>query len=192
MPVVKCPVPDCQYETDDLDAVMVSALLKTHATVHSAAAGAIVSVKVETVKRQTVRQLVPVKIGHTLSLDGKTTYKQLRSADGSMVDKSEQEVIATMRTLAVREENTMVARVSLHGMTQNRDETVRSFRARLRSQACVCKFTLQCTGCEQNVDYTEAILRDVLTRWLRDPDIQLDLLGDKKSGYDAGTSLQIR
>ena len=64
-------------------------------------------------------------------------------------------------------------------MDLDRDEIVRSFGAILRGQASVCKFTMQCTGCEQNVDYTEAILRDVLTRGLSDPDIQLDLLGDK-------------
>ncbi|CAG2222071.1 unnamed protein product [Mytilus edulis] len=203
MPAVKCPVPDCQYETDDLDAVVVAALLTTHATVHSAAAGAIVSAKVEKVKRPTVASAGSSEDWtyfvsrwkdyiQATKVSGKDLVIQLleccdetlrrditRSAGGSLVDKSEQEVLAAMRTLAVREENTMVARVSLHGMTQDRDETVRSFGARLRGQASVCKFTLQCTGCEQNVDYTEAILRDVLTRGLSDPDIQLDLLGDK-------------
>ncbi|CAC5364086.1 unnamed protein product [Mytilus coruscus] len=53
MPVVKCPVPDCQYETDDVDAVVVAALLTTHATDHSAAASAIVSAKIEKLKRPT-------------------------------------------------------------------------------------------------------------------------------------------
>ena len=71
----------------------------------------------------------------------------------------------------------MVARIALHGMTQDRDETVRSFGARLRGQASVCKFT--CPACDQSVDYTYTILRDVLTRGLGDPDIQLDLFGDK-------------
>ena len=64
-------------------------------------------------------------------------------------------------------------------MTQNRDESVRSFGARLRGLVSVCRFTMQCTGCEQNVNYTKSILRDVLTRGLSDPDIHLDLLGDK-------------
>ncbi|CAC5407194.1 unnamed protein product [Mytilus coruscus] len=43
-----------------------------------------------------------------------------RSAEGLLVGESEQKVL---RTLAVREEKTMVARVSLYGMTQDRDET---------------------------------------------------------------------
>ncbi|CAC5355201.1 unnamed protein product [Mytilus coruscus] len=203
MPAVKCPVPDCQYETDNLDAVVVVALLTTHVLVHSAPVGAIVSAKIEKVKRPTVASAGSSEDWkyfvsrskeyiQATKVSGKDLVIQLleccdeilrrditRSASGSLVDKSEQEVLAAMRTLAVREKNNMVARVSLHGMTQDRDETVRSFGARIRGQVSVCKFTLQCPGCEHSVDYTEAILRDVLTRGLNDPGIQLDLLGDK-------------
>ena len=101
-----------------------------------------------------------------------------RSVGGSHGDKSEQDVLAAKRTLAFREENSMVARVALHGMTQDCDETVRSFRDRLRGQASVCKFTLQLPGCDHSIGYTEAILRYVPTRGQGYPDIQLDLLGD--------------
>ena len=74
----------------------------------------------------------------------------------------------------------MVARVALHNMRQDRDETVRSFGARLRGQASVCKFLIKCPGCDIEVNYTDAILRDVVTKGISDPEIQLDLLGDKK------------
>ena len=73
----------------------------------------------------------------------------------------------------------MVARVMLHNMKQDRGELIRAYGARLWGQASVCKFIQQCTNCEANVDYTEAILRDVLCRGLEDSEIQLDLLGDK-------------
>ena len=92
---------------------------------------------------------------------------------------TEEEVFTAMKRLAIREENTMVARVTLHNMRQDRDEPVRAFGARLRWQASVCKFTQQCTGCEANVDYTEAMIKDVLCRGLDDSEIQMDLLGDK-------------
>ena len=36
-----------------------------------------------------------------------------------------------------------------------------------------------CQNCDRNVDHTEHIIRDVLTRGLADQDIQLDLLGEK-------------
>ncbi|VDI59471.1 Hypothetical predicted protein, partial [Mytilus galloprovincialis] len=157
---VKCPVPDWQYETYELEPVVVAALLTTHSTVHSAAAGAIVSAKVEKVKRPTVASAGSSEDWtyfvsrwkdyiQATKVSGKDLVIQLleccdetlrrditRSAGGSLVDKSEQEVLAAMRTLAVKEENTMVARVSLHGMTQDCDETVRSFGVRLRGQRC--------------------------------------------------------
>ena len=84
-----------------------------------------------------------------------------------------------MKILAVREENVMVARVTLHNMKQDRGEPICAFGARLRGQAGVCKFTQQCTNCQANVDYTETILRDVLCRGLEDSEIQLELLGYK-------------
>ena len=92
---------------------------------------------------------------------------------------TEDEVFAATRKMAVREENTMVATVTLHNMRQDRDEPVRTYGARLRGQAGVCKFTQQCTGCDASVDYTETILRDVLCRGLEDGEIQMDLLGNK-------------
>ncbi|VDH93756.1 Hypothetical predicted protein [Mytilus galloprovincialis] len=102
-----------------------------------------------------------------------------RSAGGSLTNKSVQEVLAAIKKLAVREENTMVARVTLHNMRQDRDEPVRSFCARLRGQAGVCKFFIQCPTCNTHVNYTDTIIRDVLARGISDPEIQLDLLGDK-------------
>ena len=80
--------------------------------------------------------------------------------------------------VAMREENCMVARVHLHNMRQDWDETIRSFGARLKGQAGVCKFTIKCSRWQATVDYTDEILRDVLTRGVADPEIQLDLLSD--------------
>ena len=84
-----------------------------------------------------------------------------------------------IKKLAMREENTMVARVQLHNMHQDRDEAIRSFGAHLRGQAGVSKFVIKCPDCDTDVNYTENILRDVLARGLADNEIQLDLLSDK-------------
>ena len=64
-----------------------------------------------------------------------------RNAGGTLTEMAEGEVLAAMKKLAVREENTMVARVTLHNMKQDRGEPVRAYGARLRGQARVCKFT---------------------------------------------------
>ena len=45
-----------------------------------------------------------------------------RSAGGSLTNKSENEVLAAIKILAVREENTMVARITLHEMRQDHQE----------------------------------------------------------------------
>ncbi|CAG2254453.1 unnamed protein product [Mytilus edulis] len=138
MPAVKCPVPDCQYETDDLDAVVVAALLTTHATVHSAAAGAIVSAKVEKL----------------LECCDETLRRDItRSAGGSLVDKSEQEVLAAMRTLTVREENTMVDSCGYCGKKGHG----KSAPPKIRQKECPA-YGHTCKKCERDNHY-ESVCR---------------------------------
>ncbi|XP_043204419.1 uncharacterized protein LOC122371791 [Amphibalanus amphitrite] len=98
-----------------------------------------------------------------------------RFSGGSLSSKDEQTVLAAMRSLAVREENLAVARVQLHNMTQEHEEPVRAFAARLRGQAAVCKFHVTCE-CGRVVSYQDEVTRDTLARGLADRDIQLDLL----------------
>ena len=99
-----------------------------------------------------------------------------RNAGGSLTNKTTDDVMAAIKKLAVRDENAMVARVQLHNIRQDRDETIRSFGARLRGQAGICKFLVTCPGCNMEVNYTENV--DVVTRGLADDEIQLDLLGE--------------
>ena len=113
-----------------------------------------------------------------------------RNTGGSLTTKPIEDVMSSIRKLAVWEESTMVAQVQLHNMHQDRDETVRSFCAHLRGQAGICKFTTQCPSCDTNVNYTEHILCDVLTRGLVDSEIQLDLLGDKNQDMTLEEVLQ--
>ena len=195
MPKFSCPLPDCTFETEDY-----SRQRHTHKYKHSSPSQ---SHKTEKIRRPTI------SIGgsseewtyfltrwqdyaEATNIDGKEKVIQLleccddnlrkdltRCAGGSLASKPITEVMAAIKKLAVREESTMVARVELHNMQQDRDEPIRNFGARLRGQAGVCKFTTKCPNCDGNVDYTEHIIRDVLTRGLADQDIQLDLLGDK-------------
>ena len=59
----------------------------------------------------------------------------------------------------------------LHNMRQDRDEMIRSFCARLRGQASVCKLLIKCPGCNVDINYTENIPYDVVTRGLADSEI---------------------
>ena len=72
----------------------------------------------------------------------------------------------------------MVAHVSLHNMHQDHDEPIHAFEAHLRGQAATCGFTIKCPNCNHDVNYTEPMICDCITKGLQDSDIQLDLLGD--------------
>ncbi|KAJ8373500.1 hypothetical protein SKAU_G00040800 [Synaphobranchus kaupii] len=104
-----------------------------------------------------------------------------RAAGKSLADSDEKDVLAAMKALAVRAENTMVARVALSNMRQGYEEPIRSFHARIKGQADTCKYEMKCTktGCDQVNDFTEEILRNVIARGIADSEIQLDLLGEK-------------
>ena len=199
MPVVHCPIPNCNYETADLSDAIVAALITAHCTIHSAAG---VTHRVEKVKRPTIKaagsseewSYFSTRWDDYLSATGITGQEAVvqlleccednlrkdltRSAGGTLLNKTLNQVLGAIKSLAVREENVMVARVTLHNMRQDRDEAVRSFGARLRGQAGICKFTVNCPTCNLDVDYTEPILRDVLTRGIEDNEIQLELLGN--------------
>ena len=206
MPVIVCPVPNCTYVTDDVDAMIAVALLNTRAIIQvptpsmNAAAA-----KVERVKRPTVTSagsseewdyfLVRRRdYVEATKVTGKDRTIQLLECcdvqlrkdltrsigmDHTLTVHPEEEILTLVRRFVVKEENTMVARVALHNMHQDRDETVRCFSARIRGQAGVCKFFLPCPDCSQTAYYTEEVLRDVVNRGPGDPEIQLDLLGDK-------------
>ncbi|XP_063956770.1 uncharacterized protein LOC135154494 [Lytechinus pictus] len=199
MPTVNCPIPGCDYATPDRDAAIVAALLTAHSTIHTSGQAA----KVEKVKRPTIAAAGTSEewayfksrwsdYVDATKITGKDKVVQLleccdeplrkdltRAAGGSLTNKTEDEVLTAIKKLAVREENTMVARVTLHNMRQDRDETVGSFGACLRGQADICKFIIACPACNADVNYTDAIMRDVLTREIADSEIQLDLLGNK-------------
>ena len=107
-----------------------------------------------------------------------------RAAGGTLSTKPENEVMEAIHKLAVREENTMVARFTLHQMVQEVDEPIRNFGARIKGQANVCKYNTECSNCDHSIDYTDEILRDVLVRGLADTEIQLSLLGDKNQDME--------
>lgn len=189
MPVVGCPFPDCQYETPDYGDAIVAALITAHSSSHAIPhQSSTISSKVEKVKRPSISAsgtseewsyfLTRWKeYVHATKIIGQEEVIQLlecceeslrkdltQSAGGSLLNNPVNEVLSAIKTLAVREENIMVARVTLHNMKQDRDETVRSFGARLRGQAGICKFIIECPSCQCDINYTEPILRDVLTR----------------------------
>ena len=150
MPTIACPVTGCTYTTEDVDANLALALLSLHAVDHNSPAAA---AKVEKVKRPTVssagtsedwtyfqsRWMDYTEATEVTKVTGKDKVVQLLeccdedeqlrkdltpNARGTLTNKPEIEVFAAIKKLAVREENTMVARVQLHNMRQDHNETI--------------------------------------------------------------------
>ena len=202
MAATACPFADCEYIiAADTDPAIVVQLLQMHqAAAHTRPS---VSITAEKITRPQVKAGGSSEDWEYFSsrwseykqatrLTGADCVIQLleccdealrrdltRLSGGTLSTQSEATVLASMRSLAVREENTMVARLQLHNMTQDTDEPVRNFAARLRGQAAVCRFSTPCPNeaCTEKVSYQDEMIRDTLARGLADRDIQLDLLG---------------
>ena len=64
MPVVLCPIEDCEYQTPDVDPVVAAALITAHATAHALPHSVVPAAKAEKVKRPCIWT------GTTSGLDG--------------------------------------------------------------------------------------------------------------------------
>ena len=201
MPIYNCPYPDCAYRTANVSDELAAVMLRIHAE------GAHLATQQKPAKVETVRRPVIVSGGTSeewsyfltrwddyksaTKISGTESVIQLlecceddlrkdltRAAGGSLTTKSEEEVLQRIMSLAVRQENVMVARVELHDMKQDQDEAIRSFAARVKGHANICKFVTDCPSCNTPVNFTNEILKDVIVKGILDCDIQLDLLSD--------------
>ena len=89
-----------------------------------------------------------------------------------------EQLLETMRSLAVIPVATGVLRTELLQLRQERDEPFRSFAARVQGKAETREFTARCE-CGKNVDYTPHMARDVLLNGIVDPEIRREVLGTK-------------
>ena len=85
-------------------------------------------------------------------------------AGGSLTNKTAEAALSAIRTLAVRAEIPIVASPARYAMHKNRDEPVRTFAARAKGHAR----TQDCPQGSTAVDFTDTMIRDVVTRGLDD------------------------
>lgn len=219
MAPITCPAPACEQTfPEGLDPTVLLSLIDLHSrTAHALTApqAPAPSIKAERVKRPTIaasgtseeweyftRRWQTYKeatkltgadiIYQLLETCDEPLRKDLTRTHGALTNETEQNVLKLIRTLAVRPENTMVARVQLQQMRQDRDEPVRSYCARLRGQASVCKFQKFCS-CDpaSEVDYSCEIVRDCFIQGLSDEDIKLEILGQPDQEMTLEQILQI-
>ena len=104
--------------------------------------------------------------------------RDLHRTDKLIENKMEADIMKVIESLAVKQENIMVFRLTLQNMHQDREEPVRNYAARLHGQAYICKFIVQCP-CDPpaNVSFMDQMIRNVLIRGIQDQDIQNNILG---------------
>lgn len=216
---VQCSAPDCTHSFGSATGQALTALIELHArTAHPpTAAPQPANVKAEKVRRPVIASQgttedwtyfrsrweeykAATKIAGTdivyqlLETCEETLRKDLTRCYGTLVGETEENVLNFIRILAIRPENVMVARVKLQNLHQERDESVRSFVARLRGQAGVCNFskTKRCQ-CAENVtlDFSEDMVRDALIRGLEDEEIRLHILGQANQDMTLEETLQL-
>ena len=199
----QCPFPNCTYATNDITDELAAVMLKIHAEgTHLASASSQKPARVESVRRPVISaggtneewayfqtrwddykaatQITGIDIIiQLLECCEEDLRKDItRAAGGTLTHKSEEEVLNRIKALAVRRENIMVARVELHDMQQDEGEPIRSFAARVKGQADVCNFVIDCPSCSTTINYTSKVLRDIIVKGILDNEIQLDLLSE--------------
>ena len=98
---------------------------------------------------------------------------------GTGVDtKSEVELLAEIKKIAVVTRSNLVNVVSLMSAAQEHGETCRSYLARIRVLANVCKLSVTCTaaGCNEQVSYTDTYVKYALIKGLVDYEVREELL----------------
>ena len=106
-------------------------------------------------------------------------YRDLhRSLGSSLQTKTEAELIKEMKKLAVPHHSNLVNIVNLRSITQERDERIRSYVARIRGQASICELTVPCTrvGCDERVSYADHEILNTLVKGLYDTETKEEVL----------------
>ena len=207
MPIYDCTFPGCLFSTGDHEMAVALQFLTIHG--HSHAQGnSNVGFNVTNIDRiqkpkismgctiekwdyfltkwSTFKEMtkIPIQSVSALLLDccNEELAIELNSTHGDMKHKPEAEVMEAIKEMAVITEKRIVARVILLDTTQDREEPVRNFMAKLKGRARACKYVKKhnCSQCnhEDKVNYSDDMVRDVLIRGLNDADIRLDILCD--------------
>ena len=107
----------------------------------------------------------------------------MRDLQTDVATMNENDLLAAIKCLAVKDESILVHRIKLSKMTQAPGTSIRTFLASLRGQAALCQYIANCNvpGCTHKYNYSEEIIKDNLVRGIADPEILSDLLGDPKT-----------
>ena len=100
--------------------------------------------------------------------------------DSTLLEGTEGELLLAIKKLAVIPVAMCVRRTEFLQLRQDHGETARLYYSRVKGKADTWWFQVKCnqTGCPGGtVDYTDDMIKTILTTGLSDPDIQREVLG---------------
>ena len=93
------------------------------------------------------------------------------------VNLKERELLGMTKLLAVISVSVVVRQSDFLSTRQDLTENTRSFAVRLKGKASTCSYTCTCPkdGCNQVIDFTNIVLKDVMVTGLADEDIRKEV-----------------
>ena len=200
MPGLPCTAPDCAVETQEGTLAEMIQLLTLHTQVaHGRGTAAASSQKAPPITRPKVESGISEEnwqvftqrwelFKNGASLDARHVNSQLfdcceDSLQTNLLKESTQiaslteaQVLNSIKSLAVIPVAIGVRRAELLGMTQDSSENARSFHAKVKGKADTCAYKVKC-GCDEFVEFTDIIVKDVFVGGLSDDDIKREVLG---------------
>ncbi|CAG2199921.1 unnamed protein product [Mytilus edulis] len=177
MPVLQCPIDDCNWKSQDLDEAFAAALT-TALQIHDRppTSGSTLQDVIQTnVQHSTDMQWKMHKTGMTIRdivlptalfycCDTNLRTDIMRDLQGDVASMIETDLLKAIKRLAVKEESTLVQ------LSEAKNHS-----------ASIYKATCKELGCNHIFDYSDEIIKENLVRGIADPEIMSDLLGDSKT-----------
>ena len=105
----------------------------------------------------------------------------LHRNNGEQLDTMlEADLLTQMEKLAVRGESQIISRVHLRNMSQDHQEDIRHYAARVKGRAALCNYSIKCSSCQADVSYADEEIKDQICTGLSDSEIQKDVLAQRK------------
>ena len=190
----KCPFAKCTYETHEVTDALAAVMLLVHSQgthttpgVDAAAPSITPNMKLKKVQHPTIStagssedwSYFLARWGDCVTAMNSSAKALHKTRVVALPIKLALKSWKPLRNLLCRKKTQWLLECNSTTCARTRTKRSRSFGTGFRGQAGVCKFQVTCRGCNAEVNYTENVLHDVLTRSLANSEIQLDLLGDR-------------
>ena len=205
MPIIQCPITDCQYATEDVEPAVAAVLLTIHNNTHVVVAGTAPTApkkRAPPIDRPRISKgcnevswnafqtrwtlfkrgsdLTPdEKIQHLFQCCDEDLGNDILKGHPQAVSGTEGQLLTIIKQLAVTPVAVSVRRSELLSLKQDHSEGILSFFARINGKAATCSYSIVCCSdnCTQNTDFTHIIVKDVLITGLVNDEIKREVLG---------------